>query len=337
MSSHQPHVTVITPVYNGEAYLAECIESVLAQRYTSWDYVIVNNCSTDKTFDIANRYAESNPRIRIVNNATFVDVVESHNIAFRELSPESKYCKIVSADDWIYPECLERLVALAERHPSVGLVGCYGVTNKGLRVSDVPLGSEMFSGDSICRMHLLGLQILTAYTSVLYRADLIRTRRPLFTVSIPSADIHWSFEVLRHSDFGFVHQILYFERLHERSVSSKLETFNSFLVDRLDYVVTYGDIFLGTQERGFRLEQLLTAYYDYLADRAIHFANREFWAYHRNRLASLGYPINSVRLAGAVSLRVLGWFANPQQTLKKVLGRLHGSTATLTLKAGTNA
>ncbi|HEY0367285.1 MAG TPA: glycosyltransferase family 2 protein [Pyrinomonadaceae bacterium] len=337
MSSQQPHVTVITPVYNGEAYLAECIESVLAQRYTNWDYVIVNNCSTDKSLDIASRYAESNPRIRIVNNATFVDVVESHNIAFRQLSPESKYCKIVSADDSIYPEYLERLVAVAERHPSVGLVGCYGVTNKGIRVSDVPLGTEMFSGESICRMHLLGSQILSAYTSVLYRADLIRTWRPFFTVSVPSADIHWSFEVLRHSDFGFVHQILYFERLHEASVSSKLETFNSFLVDRLDYVISYGAIFLSPQEMDFRLEELLTTYYDYLADRAIHFAGHEFWTYHRNRLASLGHPIDSVRLARAVSLRVLGWFANPQQTLQKLLGRLHGSSATLTLKARNNA
>ncbi|HKY98489.1 MAG TPA: glycosyltransferase family A protein, partial [Gemmatimonadaceae bacterium] len=215
MTEHQPHVTVITPVYNGEAYLAECIESVIAQRYSSWDYIIVNNCSTDNSLDVASRYAERDSRIRIVNNEVFVDVVESHNIAFRLLSPESKYCKIVSADDWIYPECLERLVAVAERHPSVGIVGCYGVTNRGIRVSDVPLGSEMFSGEAICRMHLLGSQILSAYTSVLYRADLIRKWRPAFAVTVPSADIHWSLQLLQHSDFGFVHQILYFERLHE--------------------------------------------------------------------------------------------------------------------------
>jgi hypothetical protein len=116
-----------------------------------------------------------------------------------------------------------------------------------------------------------------------------------------------------------------------------LEAFNSFLVDRLDYVVTYGDIFLPPQERDSRLEELLASYYAYLADRAIHFAGREFWKYHRNRLASLGHPINNVRLAGAVSLRVLGWCRNPQQTLKKLLGRLHGSSVALTLKARNNA
>jgi hypothetical protein len=44
-----PLVTVLTPVYNGEAYLAECIESVLAQTYSNWHYIIVNNNSADKT------------------------------------------------------------------------------------------------------------------------------------------------------------------------------------------------------------------------------------------------------------------------------------------------
>lgn len=322
MTKHQPRVTVLTPVYNGEAYVAECIESVIAQSYTNWEYVIVDNCSTDKTLEIATRYAENDRRIRIVNNARFVDGIENHNIAFALVSPESKYCKVVSADDWIYPECLERLVDVAETHPSVGIVSCYAITSNGIRASDVPLRQEVFSGKSICRIHLLGSRVLSAPTTLLYRADLIRRRRPFFTVAAPSADIHASFEVLQHSDFGFVHQILCFERLHERSVSSTLMTFNSFLVDRLDFVVTYGSIFLSPQERDHRVKELLSTYYDYLADSTIHFAGRELRNYHRDRLAKLGYPINNVRLARMVSIRILDWIANPKQTLEKLLMRL---------------
>src|SRR5688572_27923951 len=96
----QPLVSVLTPVYNGEKYLAECIESVLAQTYDNWEYVIVNNCSTDRTFEIAQQYANKDKRIRIHNNSTFVGCDTNGNIAFRQISAESKYCKVVHADDW---------------------------------------------------------------------------------------------------------------------------------------------------------------------------------------------------------------------------------------------
>jgi hypothetical protein len=171
-------------------------------------------------------------------------------------------------------------------------------------------------------MHLLGSRVLSAPTTLLYRADLIRARQPFFNGTAPSADIDASFEVLQHSDFAFVHQILCFERVHEQSVSSKLIAFNSFLVDRLAFVVSYGSVFLSPQERDHRVKELLSIYYEYLADNTIHFAGREFWSYHRDRLAKLGYPINNARLARAVSIRVLDWLGNPKQTLEKLLMRL---------------
>jgi glycosyltransferase involved in cell wall biosynthesis len=49
----QPLVSVLTPVYNGEPYLGECIESVLNQTYQNFEYIIVNNCSKDRTLEIA--------------------------------------------------------------------------------------------------------------------------------------------------------------------------------------------------------------------------------------------------------------------------------------------
>src|SRR5439155_14855095 len=105
MSIHsQPLVSVVTPVYNGEKYLSECIESVLAQTYQNWEYIIVNNCSTDNSLEIAQGYAKKDPRIGIHNNPEFVGVIQNHNIAFRQVASASKYCKVVHADDWLFPE-----------------------------------------------------------------------------------------------------------------------------------------------------------------------------------------------------------------------------------------
>jgi glycosyltransferase involved in cell wall biosynthesis len=82
MNMNEPLVSVVTPVYNGETYLAECIESVLAQTYSNWDYLILNNCSTDGTLGIAEEYARRDKRIRIQSNETLLPIIANHNKAF---------------------------------------------------------------------------------------------------------------------------------------------------------------------------------------------------------------------------------------------------------------
>ena len=81
-TERQPLVTVLTPVFNGEKFLAECIESVLAQTYQNWEYVIVNNCSTDKTLEIAARYVKNHRRIRIHNNSEHLPIIRIGTMQF---------------------------------------------------------------------------------------------------------------------------------------------------------------------------------------------------------------------------------------------------------------
>ena len=65
MGKSEPLVSVVTPVHNGEKFIADCIESVLRQSYHSWEHVIVNNASTDRTREIASTYAARDARIKI--------------------------------------------------------------------------------------------------------------------------------------------------------------------------------------------------------------------------------------------------------------------------------
>ena len=95
--------------------LAECIDSVLEQTYQNWEYIIVDNCSTDGSTEIAQSYAEegsTDPRCEKYWSS--VKAIPNHNTALRQMAPESKYCKVVFADDRIFPECIERMVGVAE-------------------------------------------------------------------------------------------------------------------------------------------------------------------------------------------------------------------------------
>src|SRR5580700_5474662 len=112
----EPLVSVLTPVYNGEKFLAGCIQSVLAQTHRNFVYIIVNNCSKDRTLEIAQSFAKQDSRIRVHDNTEFLGVVDNHNLAFSLIPEEAKYSKNVDADDWIFPSCLEELVKVAEEY-----------------------------------------------------------------------------------------------------------------------------------------------------------------------------------------------------------------------------
>src|SRR5262249_49791124 len=155
ISHSQPLVSVVTPAYNEEDHIAECIESVMAQTYQNWDYTVVNNCSTDKTLEIAQRYATQDSRIRVHSNAFFLQPVANHNVALRQLSTTAKYCKMVLADDWLFPECIERMVGLAEAHPALGIVSAYGLQGAAVMWTGLPYPSTVVSGRDVCRLKFL--------------------------------------------------------------------------------------------------------------------------------------------------------------------------------------
>ncbi len=318
-----PLITILTPVYNGEEYLSECIESVLKQTYENWEYIIVNNCSTDSTLQIAGRYASADSRIRVVSNSAFVDVIENHNIAFSHVSENSKYCKVVSADDWIYPECVARMAALAEEHPSVGLVGCYVVNSTGVKHSGLPPGKSVFEGSEICRLHLLGgPQVMGAPTACLYRSDLVRSDVSFFPGNARSADLAACFKLMEHHDFGFVHQVLAYERIHQKALSVEQASLRAFSLDRVLFLAEFGQIYLSHEEYGRRFSEVLDEYYsDVLASAFVKRYAKPFWDYHRTRLEKMGIGIDRRRLLRAVAGKMVDLLLNPKQTIEKMRKR----------------
>src|SRR6516165_5401066 len=91
----RPLVSVVTPFYNTAPYLAQCIESVLAQTHVEFEYILLDNCSTDGSGEIAEDYAHRDPRIRLIRCSQFLSQLANYNRALAHISGVSKYCKMV--------------------------------------------------------------------------------------------------------------------------------------------------------------------------------------------------------------------------------------------------
>jgi glycosyltransferase involved in cell wall biosynthesis len=323
----QPLVSIVTPVYNGEAYLSECIESILSQTYQNWEYIILSNNSRDRTLAIAEQYQKRDSRIRVYSNDSLLPIIANHNKAFGLISAESKYCKVVSADDWILPECLERMVDLAEKHSSVGIVGAYQLSGGGgiwyVRNAGLAYAQTVVSGRDICRAQMLGaLMVLGNPTSIMYRADLVRDPDGFFPNATAEADTSACLKHLRFSDFGFVHQVLSHERIHgARTTTASLET-NAYVSAAINDCQMYGEWYLTKRERETRISELLDQYYAYLSASALKFKDKKFWDYHTERLHDLGFRLDGVKLSVGVASKLLDLLLNPKDTVQMILGRM---------------
>lgn len=113
MNENKPLVSVIMPVYNGERFLSEAVESILAQTYENWELLIVDDGSTDHSVKIIEAYAQKDGRIRLCKN----DSGEHGPGIARNYGMErigGKYTYFIDADDWIEKDLLADTVALAE-------------------------------------------------------------------------------------------------------------------------------------------------------------------------------------------------------------------------------
>lgn len=321
-SPSQPLVSVVVPFYNEERFLAECLDSIQAQSYANWECVAVNNCSTDLSPEIARRYAASDPRIRVHDNETFVRAVPNFNGALRRISSNSKYVKIVFSDDWIFPECLDRMVAVAEQHPSAGIVGAYGLQGPDVMWAGLPYPGALVSGREMCRrLFLDNLYIFGTGTSLLFRADLVRARDPFYNESNLHADSEACCALLSNCDFGFVHQVLTFTRVRENSLYQFSRAMNTLLAGRLYDLAMYGRQSLSEEEYRTCVEKKLTEYYRFLAAHTVRRYDRKFWEYHKGKLIEAGVGFDRWRLIRAFLGKLADAAFNPKLALDRYIAR----------------
>lgn len=118
---HRPLVSIITPTYNHSDYIAECIESVLRQTYTNWELIIVDDGSTDNTFEVARSFAEKDNRITAYTqqNKGIFKLAETYNFALKKSS--GTYIAVLEGDDVWFSHKLDMQLTRLEGNPNAVL------------------------------------------------------------------------------------------------------------------------------------------------------------------------------------------------------------------------
>ena len=132
-------LSVIIPVYNVEEYLAQCIESILAQKYTFYELILVDDGSTDGSGIICDEYANQNEHIKVIHQKNL-----GHTAARQRgfQASEGKYIIMIDSDDWIEPDMFQRLMKITV-NDDIDIVQCnFRSVKDGVGKDKVPLFAE---------------------------------------------------------------------------------------------------------------------------------------------------------------------------------------------------
>jgi glycosyltransferase involved in cell wall biosynthesis len=219
MRHHGPRLNIGMPVYNGEAYLAEAIESILGQDFTDYELTISDNASTDGSPAIAASYARRDSRVRVTRNDHNIGAVENFNRLCRRARGE--YFKWAAADDRLAKGFLSAAIAELDAAPAAVL--CYGRTTlmeaDGTQIGEYIQGLDLREPDVVTRFrrareHSGLLHVLhgVARRDVMHRTALHET--------FPGSDEALVVELALH---GAIHEIeapMLFRRLHAEAASA---------------------------------------------------------------------------------------------------------------------
>jgi glycosyltransferase involved in cell wall biosynthesis len=208
-----PRVSIGLPVYNGERYLEEAIASMLAQTFTDFELIVIDNASTDRTPDICAKFAEIDPRVKYSRNAENIGGTRNQNLTLAKARGE--YFRWAAHDDACEPDLLLRCVEALDARPDLVLCvpwvrSVHGDAEElGVRVPDE--GTAPTPSGRV--RELLRWQHPGEQQYGLMRTDAIRRVRPLD--GYPGSDRVMLCELALIGRFAVVPETLFVKRFHE--------------------------------------------------------------------------------------------------------------------------
>lgn len=269
----QPLVGIALPVYNRVKYFRECLEHIQAQTYTNWVCYITDNACTDGSSEIAQEFAKKDPRFKVFHNPETLIAYKNWNLALgRLVDVPAKYIKFECSDDWMFPNCLEEMVALHEKYDNLGAVYAYRLAGNKVDCDGLDINEgEVFDGkDLVLRSVKKGLYIYGGLSEGLFRKETMLSYAPDLHV-INEDNIHCDIEMndnlcLHSNKVGFIYKVLTYYRFHEGQIFSFATEADTYKFERERRLWLMMQLFPDDKELSLQYEQARAEYALFLAN-----------------------------------------------------------------------
>ncbi|XVN40536.1 MAG: glycosyltransferase [Rickettsia endosymbiont of Argas persicus] len=210
MNNNSPKISIVLPVYNREKLLPKAIENCLKQTFKDFELIIIDDCSKDRSFEVAKKYAEQDQRIKVIKNEVNKKLPASLNIAFKEA--RGMYFTWTSDDNLLHENALAKMNDVLDNFPDIGLV-----------YTDYTLIDEL--GRIGARMHQEPPEFLPIRDCVgacfLYRAELAKQIGGYNENMHLVDDYEYWLRLGLITKFAHIPESLYFYMVHDQSLTTE--------------------------------------------------------------------------------------------------------------------
>ncbi|TQO38572.1 glycosyltransferase involved in cell wall biosynthesis [Arenibacter algicola] len=213
----QPVLTVVMPIYNGEKYVQEAIDSILVQTFPDFELIIINDGSTDRSLEIITSYTDT--RIRILNNKKNQGIPYNRNLGLKEAKGD--FLCWADCDDLSLPERFDRQVRFLRNNSEFGGCGTWLERFKGSHTIGILKAIE--NSEEI-RASLLFRPATIPNATAMLRLSEIKKHKLWYNSDLPiSEDYDFIFRCSRVMKFSNIQEVLYKYRDSETSIMKKFE------------------------------------------------------------------------------------------------------------------
>lgn len=233
-------ISIILPVYNGEKYLAECLDSLIEQSYNNFEVLMVDDCSTDSSASILRRYELKDARFKYLRNSKNMGLSFSRNKGIE--SSAGSFLFFIDADDTLSTNCLKLLYdSLKSNNADISMC-CYVTQENEFTNVETQIGEIVFNKNELINELSKCVRIQNFAWGKLYKKALFNAIR--FPVGRYYEDICTTIQVFNNANRGvFMQNALYFYRQNPSSISKTLN------------LKKINDFFLSIKEKGLFIQK----------------------------------------------------------------------------------